>query len=1509
MTPLDLTLARLKAAIDPNPPLLAPLPAYQAPPMPPRPGTPAPTYPPPDVKRVQPAPVPSPPPALRPAQAVLDRQRQAAAGATARPAAGVQFAPEAALSARVEQAYPPGTPAGRRFDAFARSLHQVPMTAAPTDLTGPDFAPVGAGAAENPRAAVWRHLPPRPDGALTDPIAWRLFRGMNAGLDVPMAAAPARSGVVPRMVPPADPARRGFEFRREYRPEYAVTIGAADPTGLNVPAGLAAVHEANHVKQLRPELAPTEMWPAGIAPFKRTAELTPSLADVPVGLEYLRRAGLPAPSAPLTFGPGKQMAPEAVRAIAERHGLYKGKAMAELLNTTVGQQWLRQAVDGMPAEKGGAAVDVVSKAVKAHPVVNASNYGQVYVNDELKKVWVVTGDWNEKADYADTVKAVGKAAPGYEVVVEAEVPPPRDDRNWRKVAQYVPPGATATPVVPPAKAWDVFNKQPPTNIIAPPTPPTAPTPPKPTVVGTANQAEAGLQAHVRGLPAPRQANVTAMTSHLHGAAGPRAAVAVNKFTLPGGRPLVPYGKLEADPVGNQMYQQMYGHLATPAFNQTTESRGQVGRTVVPGKGLYLTPAVGTVPSAAAWAADPRPFVPALTKIHETAHLAQNPERADPATVGRDIDRAQMMVGGDPTKTVLLDELAPSLADIPVGAEYLNRWAAQHNAPAPFSPFAKQVTTPLAPGAAPQNVEWMRQQAERHGLFKGVPMSQLLNTNAGRAWLNQVSQPATQKKAGCGNTEGGKMTDRLPGGAADAIPPAAFSAADVAKGKKVEAEHTSDPAVVAEIARDHLAEFPHLPAGRRYYDRLAEMESDMKAQVARNEAKQAALAGALPKPPTTMLPANPGGLEVPEDRDNYPQYRTPSTTVPPRTLGGLPGSELIGGPSAATPPAALTRAKLPLLKPAAARTLREVVLATSRVVQLNKEAGGMAYPKALKLPALPTISAPGAATATGGAVDPTSADPPAKPAEPATKVKAAAPGAAAPGAAAPGALGLPDYIPGQETIANAVGNAAGGGAVNATLDRLSKFRTDNPWVDWGLGGAALGGGIGLLSGALGRKRNRRNALGDMLSGAVMGGLGGGLGRYAFPHLRDALGFGKAPGKPAPLETQAPPTVGVAKDVGFDDALMTGSEKALTTAGSAGKELLQGRPLAAAEALVPSTETMKRLTASKDQLQADRNLADLSSSVGHARDLLLRASPSASAAKALAASTGLGDDPTRLREAAKALAGQMQDYSRQRLATAAAAGPLAGLASANTGALAENLAGLASPDKLLPAEAQGTSNPLLMPAAQRALQNFGVFNVAPRLALAASGANTDAAVLRRAAGGLTGADEATRAMLANDPAFTRAVAGRGAGLDADAVAKAIRGGKHPAEVADAVRALSKAKEPGLLSAVFSGWKPSDLVKFPEPSLPPGPRASWPKPGQPNFFSEPPSASPPANTPDVPSAATRKKFQSPLGRWLAPSFKRNPVYAGGRLFGPQLAGLGYSLHGTPTTTTEDLLRGLNR
>jgi hypothetical protein len=65
----------------------------------------------------------------------------------------------------------------------------------------------------------------------------------------------------------------------------------------------------------------------------------------------------------------------------------------------------------------------------------------------------------------------------------------------------------------------------------------------------------------------------------------------------------------------------------------------------------------------------------------------------------------------------------------------------------------------------------------------------------------------------------KHKDQMPGGLGDKKSPSDFDADQLAKGIKVEMEHTTDPEIAREISLDHLTEDP------RYYDKLETIEGE------------------------------------------------------------------------------------------------------------------------------------------------------------------------------------------------------------------------------------------------------------------------------------------------------------------------------------------------------------------------------------------------------------------------------------------------------------------------------------------------------------------------------------------------------------------------------------------------------------------------------------------------------------------------------------------------------------
>jgi GNAT superfamily N-acetyltransferase len=86
----------------------------------------------------------------------------------------------------------------------------------------------------------------------------------------------------------------------------------------------------------------------------------------------------------------------------------------------------------------------------------------------------------------------------------------------------------------------------------------------------------------------------------------------------------------------------------------------------------------------------------------------------------------------------------------------------------------------------------------------------------------ASRPNPKRQARAGGGLAGRHLDQLAGGLADEFQPSDFDPKALAKGTKVEMEHTDDPRIAREIAMDHLTEHPD------YYEALEKMESELEA---------------------------------------------------------------------------------------------------------------------------------------------------------------------------------------------------------------------------------------------------------------------------------------------------------------------------------------------------------------------------------------------------------------------------------------------------------------------------------------------------------------------------------------------------------------------------------------------------------------------------------------------------------------------------------------------------------
>lgn len=73
-------------------------------------------------------------------------------------------------------------------------------------------------------------------------------------------------------------------------------------------------------------------------------------------------------------------------------------------------------------------------------------------------------------------------------------------------------------------------------------------------------------------------------------------------------------------------------------------------------------------------------------------------------------------------------------------------------------------------------------------------------------------------------------DKLKGGKADNMPDSKFDKNKLKSGQQHEREHTKDPNLAKEIAKDHIVEDP------KYYDKLKKIEGDTKNEALDSAAK-------------------------------------------------------------------------------------------------------------------------------------------------------------------------------------------------------------------------------------------------------------------------------------------------------------------------------------------------------------------------------------------------------------------------------------------------------------------------------------------------------------------------------------------------------------------------------------------------------------------------------------------------------------------------------------------------
>ena len=126
-------------------------------------------------------------------------------------------------------------------------------------------------------------------------------------------------------------------------------------------------------------------------------------------------------------------------------------------------------------------------------------------------------------------------------------------------------------------------------------------------------------------------------------------------------------------------------------------------------------------------------------------------------------------------------------------------------------------------------------------------------------------------------------DRMPGGRADNKPDSDFNAQQLEKGVRVEHEHTSNPALAKEIAKDHLSEIDD------YYTRLKSMETKALGTSAASSTSPRGRLDRVVQPSTTV---HQRGMSMPHDQSYVHVAPSPLGGVGLFAYRGIPNGTMI-----------------------------------------------------------------------------------------------------------------------------------------------------------------------------------------------------------------------------------------------------------------------------------------------------------------------------------------------------------------------------------------------------------------------------------------------------------------------------------------------------------------------------------------------------------------------------------------------------------------------------------------
>lgn len=139
-------------------------------------------------------------------------------------------------------------------------------------------------------------------------------------------------------------------------------------------------------------------------------------------------------------------------------------------------------------------------------------------------------------------------------------------------------------------------------------------------------------------------------------------------------------------------------------------------------------------------------------------------------------------------------------------------------------------------------DWLKDFANKELKRGGNPFDEIKNIFKQKNDLEAVEAKVDELRQRIGLDKIATKDDKINGGFGDGQPDKNYDPEQLNKGIEVELEHTDDPQIAKEIAKDHLQESKDFKNGKggKYYNKLEDLEDNVKEELTKAEKIEAGL---------------------------------------------------------------------------------------------------------------------------------------------------------------------------------------------------------------------------------------------------------------------------------------------------------------------------------------------------------------------------------------------------------------------------------------------------------------------------------------------------------------------------------------------------------------------------------------------------------------------------------------------------------------------------------------------